>query len=118
MRGYPVNLTGSRFGKLIVLSRSGTKYNCVMYLCLCDCGKKSVKRAGDLIRGDTTSCGCFKRQSVADKNRKHGFSIRGQRRVEYGIWANMIQRCENENNPAYKSYGGRGIRVCKRWKDF
>lgn len=30
----------------------------------------------------------------------------------------MIARCENPQSPAYKYYGGRGIRVCERWHDF
>lgn len=30
----------------------------------------------------------------------------------------MIQRCTNPNNPAYKNYGGRGIKVCARWRKF
>lgn len=30
----------------------------------------------------------------------------------------MRQRCNNPKNPAYKNYGGRGIKVCKRWDDF
>ena len=34
----------------------------------------------------------------------------------YRIWAHMIQRCHNPNNPGYKSYGGRGIKVCDEWR--
>lgn len=30
----------------------------------------------------------------------------------------MIQRCTNPNNPAWRLYGGRGITVCARWRDF
>ncbi len=30
----------------------------------------------------------------------------------------MKERCRNPNNPAYSSYGGRGITVCERWSDF
>lgn len=37
---------------------------------------------------------------------------------EYHTWSSMIQRCGNSNNPAYKQYGARGIKVCKRWKKF
>lgn len=29
----------------------------------------------------------------------------------------MKQRCYNEKSTAYKNYGGRGIRVCDRWRD-
>lgn len=37
--------------------------------------------------------------------------------AEYNIWATMIQRCHNPNNPAYADYGGRGIAVCGSWLD-
>lgn len=36
----------------------------------------------------------------------------------YGAWADMIQRCNNPNLKYYANYGGRGIRVCDRWKSF
>ena len=28
---------------------------------------------------------------------------------------NMMKRCNNEEHKDYKSYGGRGIKVCKEW---
>lgn len=31
------------------------------------------------------------------------------------VWIHMKERCKNPNNPAYKHYGGRGIRVEKPW---
>ena len=33
----------------------------------------------------------------------------------YKIWVQMKQRCYNPNSKDYPYYGGRGIRVCKRW---
>jgi len=33
-------------------------------------------------------------------------------------YLSMNQRCSNPNAPNYKYYGGRGIRVCKRWLGF
>ena len=42
---------------------------------------------------------------------KHGM----RKSPEYNVWANMKYRCQNERNPAYHNYGGRGICVCERW---
>jgi len=36
----------------------------------------------------------------------------------YNVWASMRERCRNPNNRAWNSYGGRGIKICKRWDDF
>lgn len=36
----------------------------------------------------------------------------------YWVWSAIIQRCTNPNCKAYKNYGGRGISVCKEWRDF
>lgn len=37
---------------------------------------------------------------------------------EHDTWIGMRQRCENPNFPKYEYYGGRGIKVCDRWRDF
>lgn len=34
------------------------------------------------------------------------------------VWGAMIQRCTNPNSADYPDYGGRGIRVCERWRSF
>jgi hypothetical protein len=36
----------------------------------------------------------------------------------YSTWVGMLQRCKNKNCDGYRNYGGRGIRVCERWKKF
>jgi hypothetical protein len=33
------------------------------------------------------------------------------------LWAQMIRRCECKKDPSYHHYGGRGIRVCKEWRE-
>lgn len=35
----------------------------------------------------------------------------------YHVWINMIQRCENKNFTHYHRYGGRGISICKEWRE-
>lgn len=37
---------------------------------------------------------------------------------EYNAWSGMIGRCNNPKSAGYKNYGGRGITVCKKWRDF
>lgn len=35
----------------------------------------------------------------------------------YSIWHSMKQRCYYPKHKGYKNYGGRGIIICKNWKD-
>lgn len=48
----------------------------------------------------------------------HGHARGGKVTSEYSTWASMIQRCTNRRNRLYARYGGRGIKVCSRWKKF
>jgi len=34
----------------------------------------------------------------------------------YVAWTDMLKRCYNRNGGDYDRYGGRGIRVCRRWR--
>lgn len=36
----------------------------------------------------------------------------------YSCWASMKNRCVSPNHSSYKNYGGKGIKVCERWKNF
>ena len=36
---------------------------------------------------------------------------------EYCAWGNLIARCENERRPDFKDYGGRGVSVCREWRE-
>lgn len=59
------------------------------------------------------------RVGVPDNTRHgHGASRAGKRTPTYVSWNNMIQRATNPRHPAWKNYGGRGITVCARWRDF
>ena len=40
----------------------------------------------------------------------------GRRVPEYRAWESMKARCSNPRDAAYAYYGGRGIRVCERWR--
>lgn len=120
MSAKTVDLSGKRFGRLTVISRSairsGSRSN-VRWNCVCDCGGRSVVRSDVLQSGGARSCGCL----VVEMNRirvfKHGHS-RGLGTRTYRTWQCMHQRCNNKNDSAYHRYGGRGITVCERWGIF
>lgn len=108
---------GSRFGRLEVIgpadpSPAGKK----RWRCVCDCGQERIVSQSNLVTGNTTSCGCWKKETAAQNaqiTRRHGESQ--QRPTEYEIWLGIKARCYRTTDPAYPRYGGRGIRVCERW---
>jgi len=56
---------------------------------------------------------------LSTKGEKNGNYKNGMRGTRiYRIWQNMKNRCRNKNSTSYKWYGGRGIRVCKKWQSF
>jgi hypothetical protein len=60
------DLSGRRFGRLIVLRRTGrTKYGNSLYLCRCDCGNDWVISSQSLVSGHTKSCGCLRSEVSA-----------------------------------------------------
>jgi hypothetical protein len=109
-----IDLTGQRFGRLIVINRTLLKNKVTWFFCRCDCGKEKNIRAYSLKCGDTISCGCFKNEQVSKKCSTHRMS---KQRI-YSIWEGMINRCENPHNRNYKNYGKRGINVCDEWHSF
>lgn len=88
------DLTGQRFGRLVVLYRSDNIGNRVAWHCLCDCGKEKDVKGSLLIQGKTRSCGC-----LSDENR-HLFKedLTGQR---FGRLI-VLNRCKNKINGYWK----------------
>ncbi len=80
----------------------------------CDCGTR-FKIPPDRL-GKTKSCGCQTSQIITASKIEHGHSRRGKWTAEYKTYVWMIARCENPNVQCYPRYGGRGIRVCARWR--
>lgn len=48
---------------------------------------------------------------------RHGHARKGKQSPEYRVWGGMLTRCYNENNKTYLRYGGKGIKVCDRWRN-
>lgn len=103
--------TGESFGRLTILSRgeiaSGRNY---YWVCECACGNTTKVTYSNLKSGSVVSCGCFSKERLT----KHG----GAKHPLYQTWNGMMQRCHNPGDKNYAGYGGRGIEVCDRWKDF
>lgn len=85
-----------------------------LYLCKCECGTLRPVCGSNLRSGNSTSCGCYKREYAAGLNWKHGLTGTQM----HSLWLSMIARCECLSHEAYDNYGGRGIKVCERWHDF
>jgi len=70
-----IDLTGQRFGRLMVLKEVGrTKGRHVRWLCQCDCGGTTTGSGSDLRRGHINSCGCLQKQLLSENNRKRQVS--------------------------------------------
>jgi len=108
------DLTGEKFGFLTALRPDGSQNGSIVWLCLCDCGSHHHVARYNLITGGTKSCGCQKYKNM--HNKVHGHSYPPTR--TYESWAAMIQRCTNPKHVDWHRYGGRGIKVCKRWMTF
>jgi hypothetical protein len=67
------------------------------------------------VKGNSTSCGCYRSELTVKRNTIHGHNVRGKRTGEYGAWCNIRERCGDPMNKDYHNYGGRGIKVCRRW---
>jgi hypothetical protein len=108
------DLTGSRFGKLVVLHRhdGNTNGGKPQWDCLCDCGNHTVVSAANLVTSKTRSCGCLRGEA---HYRKYTSPLMKTR--IYRILRGMIQRCEDENAINYRYYGGKGIKVCDEWRN-
>jgi hypothetical protein len=109
----PITLhTGERYGRLTVAQDRLPGMPKVQVRC--DCGKDLSVSLNNLRSGNTKSCGCLKTETTVAVSTRHGMA--GTR--IYNIWSDMIARCERVTHQRYSSYGGRGIAVCERWRDF
>lgn len=104
-----IDLSGQRFGRLVVKRRGPNLGNRVSWIVECDCGRVKTVRRGALNSGATVSCGCYAREFAG--NATHGMT----KTKEYSTWLNMKARCLNPNTAQFADYGGRGITVCKDW---
>jgi hypothetical protein len=126
-------IIGSVWGRLTVLEeaepltypdyRRNSTYEKPRVLCSCNCdGKRVIVRVDALRGGRVRSCGCLHRESARERmtamdkrGNKHRQTHGGSYTPEFYVWRTMKARCTNPKNRQFHRYGGRGIKVCRRW---
>lgn len=112
--GKTKDLTGMQFGELRVLGESSIKSYNKKWRCLCSCGSIKDITGVNLKSGNTKGCGCQRRKKGAEHhNSTHGLA--GTK--TYNTYRHMMARCYYKKQKGYKNYGGREIKVCKRWRE-
>lgn len=96
---------GEKIGTITILEKiKRGKQTC--YKVRCECGNEKYVYKSNLLRYDYKKCYC-------NRKYKNGLSYSPL----YQVWRAMLSRCYNKNASGYKWYGGKGIEVCKEWKN-
>ena len=81
-----------------------------MWFCRCECGNERLIQYSALSSGDSKSCGCFRSELLQER----GAGVHDM--PEYNVWTQIIGRCYNARNPAFKNYGARGLTMSDAWR--
>lgn len=90
--GKFIDLTGQRFGRLLVVKRVENQNKRVCWLCRCDCGNEIVTNTNNLRSGDSQSCGCRNKDIL----KQRAIDLTGQR---FGRWT-VLSRSKNAKRDA------------------
>lgn len=107
----PLELSGNRYGLLVVLCRAESHGRHIRWVCKCDCGKECSVVASNLTSGHSTSCG----------GPHHRMKPAGTKKTvhpAYQVWREMHRRCSDQRATSYPRYGGKGVTVCSEWRSF
>ena len=111
---HKINEIGNRYGKLLVIREAqSNKRGLARWLCKCDCGNETIQNGADLRNNKVVSCGCYQREELKNRRLIHG----EYKSTEFKTWIGILSRCENKNNKDYIHYGGRGIKICDKWRN-
>jgi len=110
-----IDLTGKIFGYLTVVEEAGrNNQSGVTWLCRCNCGNEVIIGGHSLIRGNTKSCGCYRRITTINRMMDSVVDLSGQRfgkltvieRVKYkGNRYKWLCRCSCGNETLVETHG-------------
>ena len=107
-----VERTGHKYGRLTVLGRApNNKHGHPQWHCECVCGTKLVRSAAHIVMGVKAghNSSCIKCSNVT--HNMSGTAI-------YSVWAKIVDRTTNTNNPGYENYGAKGRVLSPEWRSF
>ena len=113
-KGLPArvkDLTGKRYGMLTVLSFVKVEDRNALWLCACDCGSTTTKRARNLAYINSCGCMAIKTRMTTERVSTHSMS----RTRVYRIWQGMKMRATKESYERAEDYSKRGIDVSEDW---
>jgi hypothetical protein len=116
------DLAGKVFDRWTVLDQRKRRIvpggTVILWRCRCSCGTERYVTGRSLRDGRSRSCGCFRAEYVGKAFTTHGHARGGRRSPTLEVFHSMWNRCSRSTHKDFKYYGGRGIRVCARWKKF
>lgn len=77
----------------------------------CECGVIRDYKMYLLLRGETRSCGCYRKDVARDRMTTHGLS----KHPLFEVWQAIRRRCAVPEYQDFPNYGGRGIAICDEW---
>lgn len=108
--GKKLDLTGQRFGRLVVIRDSGERTNSkrIIWECKCDCGEISFVNLGALRSGNTKSCGCLRKEVNSKMMKTKSFHVetieakKGKSLIEETSLGHLTQKMRSDNTSGHK----------------
>lgn len=115
---HPPMAPGQRYGRLVTIEFVDRPYKYMTrWKFRCDCGNEHIAWAAHVRHGSTKSCGCLVAE-VSSVTARLTLTTHGKSKTsEFKIWCGMRRRCQDQRDKHFMDYGGRGIKVCERWRE-
>lgn len=92
------DISGQQFGRLTVINVLPKGYGNTtqaMWECVCSCGNKTITAGNDLRIGQSTSCGCLRKEKTSKAKRKLPFQW---------LYNGLVKRCKTLERSCSLSY--------------